>query len=66
MGLFLVAGDVAHGLYFLAIFRSGTVTILEAYRGLIASNFTPTEDVWFHWYSAEEGERSSHLSMFSH
>jgi len=34
---------------------SGTVTILEAYRGLVASNFTPTEDVWFHWYSAEEG-----------
>ncbi|KAG8990248.1 Leucine aminopeptidase 1 [Tulasnella sp. JGI-2019a] len=34
---------------------SGTVTILETYRALIASNFTPTEDVWFHWYSAEEG-----------
>jgi len=34
---------------------SGTVTILEAYRRLIAGNFTPTEDVWFHWYSAEEG-----------
>ncbi|KAG8902256.1 Leucine aminopeptidase 1 [Tulasnella sp. 408] len=34
---------------------SGTVTILEAYRGLISSNFTPKEDVWFHWYSAEEG-----------
>ncbi|KAG8955714.1 Leucine aminopeptidase 1 [Tulasnella sp. 424] len=34
---------------------SGTVTILETYRGLISSNFTPAEDVWFHWYSAEEG-----------
>ncbi|KAG8878908.1 Leucine aminopeptidase 1, partial [Tulasnella sp. 332] len=34
---------------------SGTVTILESYRALIASNFTPIEDVWFHWYSAEEG-----------
>ncbi|KAG8791407.1 Leucine aminopeptidase 1, partial [Ceratobasidium sp. 428] len=34
---------------------SGTVTILEAYRGLIAANFTPVHDVEFHWYSAEEG-----------
>jgi leucyl aminopeptidase len=34
---------------------SGTVTILETYRGLLASNFTPVNDVEFHWYSAEEG-----------
>ncbi|KAG9124044.1 Leucine aminopeptidase 1 [Ceratobasidium sp. 392] len=34
---------------------SGTVTILEAYRSLIAANFTPVHDVEFHWYSAEEG-----------
>jgi len=34
---------------------SGTVTILESYRALIASDFHPAEDVWFHWYSAEEG-----------
>ena len=33
---------------------SGTVTILEAYRSLIAANFTPVHDVEFHWYSAEE------------
>jgi len=34
---------------------SGSVTILEAYRGLLAANFTPLHDVEFHWYSAEEG-----------
>ncbi|KDQ14786.1 hypothetical protein BOTBODRAFT_32551 [Botryobasidium botryosum FD-172 SS1] len=34
---------------------SGTVTILEAYRALIAADFRPTRDVEFHWYSAEEG-----------
>ncbi|KAI0259270.1 peptidase [Gloeopeniophorella convolvens] len=34
---------------------SGSVTILEAYRALIASNFRPVEHVEFHWYSAEEG-----------
>ncbi|KAG8763240.1 Leucine aminopeptidase 1 [Ceratobasidium sp. 423] len=34
---------------------SGTVTILEAYRALIAANFTPVHDVELHWYSAEEG-----------
>jgi len=34
---------------------SGTVTILEAYRGLLASNYTPVQDVEFQWYSAEEG-----------
>ncbi|QRV76664.1 Peptidase family M28 protein [Ceratobasidium sp. AG-Ba] len=32
---------------------SGTVTILEAYRALVAANFTPVHDVEFHWYSAE-------------
>ena len=31
---------------------SGTVTILEAYRALLAANFTPIHDVEFHWYSA--------------
>jgi len=34
---------------------SGTVTILESYRALIASNFQPERPVEFHWYSAEEG-----------
>ncbi|EPQ50990.1 Zn-dependent exopeptidase [Gloeophyllum trabeum ATCC 11539] len=34
---------------------SGTVTILEAFRSLVASNFTPLYPVEFHWYSAEEG-----------
>ncbi|KAH6915257.1 peptidase [Coprinopsis sp. MPI-PUGE-AT-0042] len=34
---------------------SGTVTILEAYRALIAANFRPERAVEFHWYSAEEG-----------
>ncbi|KAI0268885.1 peptidase [Gloeopeniophorella convolvens] len=33
---------------------SGTVTILEAYRALIASDFRPVEHVEFHWYAAEE------------
>ncbi|ETW84302.1 Metallo peptidase M28 [Heterobasidion irregulare TC 32-1] len=34
---------------------SGTVTILESYRALIASDFRPVQHVEFHWYSAEEG-----------
>lgn len=34
---------------------SGSVTILEAYRGLIAADFHPVRSVEFHWYSAEEG-----------
>ncbi|KAK7695698.1 hypothetical protein QCA50_000334 [Cerrena zonata] len=34
---------------------SGTVTILESYRALIAANYRPTKSVEFHWYSAEEG-----------
>ncbi|KAF8265465.1 peptidase [Lactarius quietus] len=34
---------------------SGSVTILEAYRALIVSDFRPREHVEFHWYSAEEG-----------
>lgn len=32
---------------------SGTVTILEAYRALIAADFHPVRAVEFHWYSAE-------------
>jgi bacterial leucyl aminopeptidase len=32
---------------------SGTVTILEAYRALITSDFRPVEHIEFHWYSAE-------------
>jgi leucyl aminopeptidase len=32
---------------------SGSVTILEAYRALIKSNFRPVQHVEFHWYSAE-------------
>ncbi|KAH7089394.1 peptidase [Auriculariales sp. MPI-PUGE-AT-0066] len=33
---------------------SGTVTILETYRGLLAADFKPAKTVEFHWYSAEE------------
>ena len=32
---------------------SGSVTILEAYRALIAADFRPVRTVEFHWYSAE-------------
>ncbi|PPQ77340.1 hypothetical protein CVT25_010922 [Psilocybe cyanescens] len=34
---------------------SGTVTILESYRALIAADFRPVRTIEFHWYSAEEG-----------
>ncbi|KAF7360232.1 Peptide hydrolase [Mycena venus] len=34
---------------------SGTVTILEAYRALLKSKYTPTTPLEFHFYSAEEG-----------
>ncbi|KAF9469071.1 hypothetical protein BDZ94DRAFT_1153202 [Collybia nuda] len=34
---------------------SGSVTILESYRALIAADFHPERTVEFHWYSAEEG-----------
>ncbi|EKM59666.1 uncharacterized protein PHACADRAFT_170253 [Phanerochaete carnosa HHB-10118-sp] len=34
---------------------SGSVTILESYRALIASGFRPVRTIEFHWYSAEEG-----------
>ncbi|CAG8576015.1 9254_t:CDS:2 [Funneliformis caledonium] len=33
---------------------SGTVTILEAFRVLVAGQFRPVRPVEFHWYSAEE------------
>jgi hypothetical protein len=32
---------------------SGSVTILEAYRALIAADFRPVRPIEFHWYSAE-------------
>ncbi|CAA7259515.1 unnamed protein product [Cyclocybe aegerita] len=34
---------------------SGTVTILESYRSLLAADFHPVRTIEFHWYSAEEG-----------
>lgn len=34
---------------------SGSVTILEAYRGLIVHGIRPKRNLEFHWYSAEEG-----------
>ncbi|KAI8870404.1 Zn-dependent exopeptidase [Ramicandelaber brevisporus] len=34
---------------------TGTVTILEAFRGLLASGFKPARTVEFHWYAGEEG-----------
>lgn len=34
---------------------SGSVTILEAFRALLATKFEPKIPVEFHWYSAEEG-----------
>ncbi|KAJ3005781.1 UNVERIFIED_CONTAM: hypothetical protein HDU68_004408, partial [Siphonaria sp. JEL0065] len=33
---------------------SGTVTILEAYKVLLANGFIPARPIEFHWYSAEE------------
>ena len=32
---------------------SGTMSILEAYRGLIEAGFSPERTVEFHFYSAE-------------
>lgn len=34
---------------------SGSVTILEVFRALVAGDFEPLNTVEFHWYSAEEG-----------
>jgi len=34
---------------------SGTVTILEAFRALLETNYKPNRSLEFHWYSAEEG-----------
>jgi len=34
---------------------SGSMTILESYRALIAADFRPLRTIEFHWYSAEEG-----------
>lgn len=34
---------------------SGTMSILEAYRALLAADFHPVRTVEFQWYSAEEG-----------
>ncbi|KAJ7300862.1 hypothetical protein DFH08DRAFT_979251 [Mycena albidolilacea] len=34
---------------------SGSVTILENYRALLAADFHPERSLEFHWYSAEEG-----------
>ncbi|KAJ7179301.1 peptidase [Mycena filopes] len=34
---------------------SGSVTILESYRALLAADFHPVRAIEFHWYSAEEG-----------
>jgi len=38
---------------------SGTVTILETYRALLAANFTPVNDVEFHWYSRKKVDFSA-------
>jgi hypothetical protein len=45
--VFLIHNDLPR-----VIVGSGTVTILEAYRALLAANYTPIHDVEFHWYSA--------------
>ncbi|KAJ3790541.1 peptidase [Lentinula aff. detonsa] len=34
---------------------SGSVTILESYRALLAADYRPVRTIEFHWYSAEEG-----------
>jgi len=34
---------------------SGSTTILESYRALLAANYRPVRNVEFQWYSAEEG-----------
>ena len=36
---------------------SGSISILEAFRVLIAADFHPVRAVEFHWYSAEVCER---------
>ena len=45
---------------------SGTVTILEALRALLANkSWKPVTDVEFHWYSAEEGGLLGSQAIFS-
>lgn len=34
---------------------SGSVTILESYRALVAADYHPVRTIEFHWYSAEVG-----------
>lgn len=34
---------------------SGTVTLIEAFRALLASGFKPSTPVEFHFYAGEEG-----------
>jgi bacterial leucyl aminopeptidase len=43
---------------------SGTVSILEAYRALITSDFRPVEHIEFHWYSAEVGSSMYSTTVF--
>ncbi|KAJ7638664.1 peptidase [Roridomyces roridus] len=45
---------------------SGSVTILEAYRGLLAADFHPARTIEFHWYSAEEGGLLGSQAVASH
>ena len=42
---------------------SGTVTLLEALRALIASGWAPESNVEFHWYAAEEAGMLGSLAV---
>lgn len=34
---------------------SGSTTLIEAFRGIVANGFKPTVPLEFHWYAGEEG-----------
>ncbi|KAJ7634574.1 peptidase [Roridomyces roridus] len=44
---------------------SGTVTILEAFRGLLVANYIPTSPLEFHFYAGEEGGLRGSLAIAS-
>jgi hypothetical protein len=49
----MYVSTISHSVSFNISQGSGTVTILEAYRALLESEFQPENDIEFHWYSAE-------------
>ncbi|KAJ7643578.1 peptidase [Roridomyces roridus] len=44
---------------------SGTVTILEAFRGLLVANYIPASPLEFHFYAGEEGGLRGSLAIAS-